>query len=48
MSLSLPIDDLRDVLILLRALKDLSDEQDVTGKVQSMRRRIPKKKQSYS
>ena len=40
-SLSLPIVDLRDVLICLRALKDLSDEQDVTGKVQSKRRRMP-------
>lgn len=32
MSLSLPIDDLRDVLILLRVLKDLSDEQDVKAR----------------
>ena len=36
----LPIDDLRDVLILLRAIKDLSDEQDVTGKVQRICKRI--------
>lgn len=40
-SLSLPLVDLRDVLIHLRALKDLSDEQDVTGKVQSKCRRMP-------
>ena len=37
MRLSLVMLDLRLVLIRFRALKDLSDEHEVTGKVQSIR-----------